>query len=181
MALILHDSRWRPGSGIGHRDQRRLGGRAAEPQCESEHKKQWQAAAPRQGVGEAVAERKEAHGEPAHEQGEPEEHQHEPDQAVVMVRGRGNLSAVETRELVVEAERQVILEEILMNQDLPDDHVHTLLDEALFPGHPLGREVLGRRLFGRFDLFAIHAVFVARGGLRSVEAGLWEDGNVSLG
>jgi multidrug efflux pump len=32
----------------------------------------------------------------------------EPDQAVVMVRGRGNLSAVETRELVVEAERQVM-------------------------------------------------------------------------
>lgn len=45
----------------------------------------------------------------------------------------------------VEAERQVIVEEILMNLDVPEDHVHTLLAEALFPGHPLGREVLGSR------------------------------------
>ncbi|HEY8526018.1 MAG TPA: pitrilysin family protein [Acidimicrobiales bacterium] len=45
----------------------------------------------------------------------------------------------------VEAERQVILEEILMNLDVPEDHVHTLLAEALFPDHPLGREVLGTR------------------------------------
>ena len=45
----------------------------------------------------------------------------------------------------VEAERQVILEEILMNLDVPEDHVHTLLAEALFPAHPLGREVLGTR------------------------------------
>ncbi len=44
-----------------------------------------------------------------------------------------------------EAERHVILEEILMNLDVPEDHVHTLLAEALFPGHPLGREVLGTR------------------------------------
>ena len=43
----------------------------------------------------------------------------------------------------VEAERHVILEEILMNLDMPEDHVHTLLADALFPGHPLGREVLG--------------------------------------
>jgi predicted Zn-dependent peptidase len=39
----------------------------------------------------------------------------------------------------------VIVEEILMNLDVPEDHVHTLLAEALFPGHPLGREVLGTR------------------------------------
>ena len=43
----------------------------------------------------------------------------------------------------VDAERHVILEEILMNLDVPEDHVHTLLAEALFPGHPQGREVLG--------------------------------------
>src|SRR5690606_31677766 len=43
----------------------------------------------------------------------------------------------------VDAERQVILEELLMNLDDPDDRVHTLLYEALFPDHPLGREVLG--------------------------------------
>lgn len=45
----------------------------------------------------------------------------------------------------VDAERHVILEEILMNLDVPEDHVHTLLAEALFPAHPLGREVLGTR------------------------------------
>jgi predicted Zn-dependent peptidase len=43
----------------------------------------------------------------------------------------------------VEAERQVIVEEILMNLDAPEDRVHTLLSAALFGSHPLGREVLG--------------------------------------
>ncbi len=45
----------------------------------------------------------------------------------------------------IEAERQVILEEILMHEDEPSDLVHELFAEALFPGHPLGREVLGDR------------------------------------
>lgn len=43
----------------------------------------------------------------------------------------------------VDAERQVILEEILMHADEPDDLVHELSSESLFPGHPLGRDVLG--------------------------------------
>jgi predicted Zn-dependent peptidase len=43
----------------------------------------------------------------------------------------------------VDAERQVIVEEILMNLDVPEDHVHSLLAEAMFPDHSLGREVLG--------------------------------------
>jgi predicted Zn-dependent peptidase len=43
----------------------------------------------------------------------------------------------------VESERQVILEEILMHADEPADLVHDVLAEALWPGHPLGREVLG--------------------------------------
>src|SRR5437764_5747549 len=43
----------------------------------------------------------------------------------------------------VESERQVILEEILMHEDEPSELVHDLFTEALFPGHPLGREVLG--------------------------------------
>src|SRR2546421_3351456 len=43
----------------------------------------------------------------------------------------------------VESGRQVILEEILMHEDEPSDLVHDLFTEALFPGHPLGREVLG--------------------------------------
>ncbi len=43
----------------------------------------------------------------------------------------------------VEAERQVILEEILMRGDEPGDLAQELLFEALYPGHPLGRDVLG--------------------------------------
>jgi predicted Zn-dependent peptidase len=45
----------------------------------------------------------------------------------------------------IEAEREVILEELYMNEDTPDDVVHSALYEALFPGHPLGRETLGTR------------------------------------
>jgi predicted Zn-dependent peptidase len=43
----------------------------------------------------------------------------------------------------VESERQVILEEIGMRDDTPDDLVHDLFTRAHFPDHPLGREVLG--------------------------------------
>jgi predicted Zn-dependent peptidase len=43
----------------------------------------------------------------------------------------------------IEAERQVILEEIGMRDDTPDDLVHDLFARAHFPDHPLGREVLG--------------------------------------
>ena len=43
----------------------------------------------------------------------------------------------------VESERQVILEEIRMRDDTPDDLVHEVFAGALFPSHPLGREVAG--------------------------------------
>lgn len=45
----------------------------------------------------------------------------------------------------VEAERQVILEEILMHSDEPADVAHERAYAALFPDHPLGREVAGER------------------------------------
>jgi predicted Zn-dependent peptidase len=45
----------------------------------------------------------------------------------------------------IEAERQVILEEILMHEDEPSDLVHELFNDVLFPEHPLGRPVLGDR------------------------------------
>jgi predicted Zn-dependent peptidase len=44
-----------------------------------------------------------------------------------------------------EAERQVILEEINVHEDTPDELVHDLLTETLWPGHPLGRPVLGTK------------------------------------
>jgi predicted Zn-dependent peptidase len=43
----------------------------------------------------------------------------------------------------LEAERQVILEEILMHGDEPAEEVHDFFNSALYPGHPLGRDVLG--------------------------------------
>ena len=43
----------------------------------------------------------------------------------------------------VEAERRVILEELAWSADTPDDIVHSRLAESLYPGHPLGWEVLG--------------------------------------
>jgi predicted Zn-dependent peptidase len=43
----------------------------------------------------------------------------------------------------VDAERNVILEELHMRDDAPDDLVHELFARAMFPDHPLGREVLG--------------------------------------
>jgi predicted Zn-dependent peptidase len=42
-----------------------------------------------------------------------------------------------------ESERHVILEEIRMRDDAPDDLVHDVFARALFPDHPLGREVAG--------------------------------------
>jgi predicted Zn-dependent peptidase len=43
----------------------------------------------------------------------------------------------------ISSERQVILEEIGMRDDTPDDLVHDLFAHALFGDQPLGREVLG--------------------------------------
>jgi predicted Zn-dependent peptidase len=43
----------------------------------------------------------------------------------------------------VERERLVILEELKMYQDQPQDYVLNLLEEAIWPGHPLGRDIAG--------------------------------------
>jgi predicted Zn-dependent peptidase len=43
----------------------------------------------------------------------------------------------------LEAEREVVLEEIAMYEDDPQDRVFELLDRAIFDNHPLGRPVIG--------------------------------------
>ncbi len=43
----------------------------------------------------------------------------------------------------LERERQVVIEEIKMYEDAPDDLVHDLFSATLWPGHPLGRPVSG--------------------------------------
>ncbi len=45
----------------------------------------------------------------------------------------------------IEKERGVILQEIKMVEDAPDDRVHDLFAQAIWPDHPLGRPILGRR------------------------------------
>jgi predicted Zn-dependent peptidase len=43
----------------------------------------------------------------------------------------------------LDSEREVVLEEIAMYEDSPQDLVHDLLGEAVFEGHALGRRVIG--------------------------------------
>ncbi len=43
----------------------------------------------------------------------------------------------------IEREQQVVLEEIKMVEDTPDDLVHELFTQAYWEGHPLGRPILG--------------------------------------
>lgn len=43
----------------------------------------------------------------------------------------------------LEMERGVVLEEIKMVEDTPDDLVHEMFVTAFWPGHPLGRPILG--------------------------------------
>ncbi|MFC1932064.1 M16 family metallopeptidase [Chloroflexota bacterium] len=45
----------------------------------------------------------------------------------------------------VERERQVIIEEINMSKDSPSQQVNMLIDELLWPGHPLGRDIAGSK------------------------------------
>ena len=45
----------------------------------------------------------------------------------------------------VEAERSVVLEEIAMHEDTPDDIVFDVFHETIWPDHPLGRRVQGLR------------------------------------
>ena len=44
----------------------------------------------------------------------------------------------------IDAERQVVIEEIAMYEDEPQDKVHDVLAAALFGDHPLGRPIIGR-------------------------------------
>ena len=50
----------------------------------------------------------------------------------------------------LDQEREVVLEEIAMYEDDPQDKVHDLVGSAVFPGQPLGRPVIGtEQVIGR--------------------------------
>jgi predicted Zn-dependent peptidase len=44
----------------------------------------------------------------------------------------------------IDSERQVVIEEIAMYEDEPQDKVHDVLGAAIFGDHPLGRPIIGR-------------------------------------
>ena len=60
----------------------------------------------------------------------------------------------------LDSEREVVLEEIAMVEDAPQELVHDLLSEAVFCEHPLGRPVIGRAevisSIGRRSISAYH-------------------------
>ena len=78
----------------------------------------------------------------------------------------------------LDGERQVILEEINMHEDSPEDVVHDLFTQTLWPEHPLGRPILGTaetiraatrasvRRFYRRHYVPGHLVVAAAGNLR---------------
>ena len=45
----------------------------------------------------------------------------------------------------IDREKKVVLEEIKMVEDTPDDLVHELFTENFWQGHPLGRPILGTK------------------------------------
>jgi predicted Zn-dependent peptidase len=55
------------------------------------------------------------------------------------------LTAPSLRDGDIESERQVILDELAMDDDSPEDVVHRVFAERVFDGHPLGRETAGER------------------------------------
>jgi predicted Zn-dependent peptidase len=63
----------------------------------------------------------------------------------------------------IDSEREVILEEIAMYEDDPQDKVFDVLGEAVFGGHPLGRAIIGRAdVVGSAGPDALRAFHAAR-------------------
>jgi predicted Zn-dependent peptidase len=69
----------------------------------------------------------------------------------------------------LDSEREVVLEEIAMYEDTPQDLVHDLIGEAIFGTHALGRPVIGT---------AEVISTVSRRSLRSYHRGLYTPGNI---
>jgi predicted Zn-dependent peptidase len=49
------------------------------------------------------------------------------------------------QEVDIDREKKVVLEEIKMVEDTPDDLVHEMFTQSFWEGHPLGRPILGSR------------------------------------
>jgi predicted Zn-dependent peptidase len=71
----------------------------------------------------------------------------------------------------LDSEREVVLEEIAMYEDTPQELVHDLFSEAVFGDHPLGRPVIGTR-----DVIAS----VSRRALAAYHRSMYIGGNIVL-
>jgi len=82
----------------------------------------------------------------------------------------------------LDAEREVIIEELLMSEDTPDDLVVTALYESLYPGHALGRETLGTHdtveAMTRDDVAGFHSQWYRPANLVVAAAGALEHAHV---
>jgi predicted Zn-dependent peptidase len=82
----------------------------------------------------------------------------------------------------VDSEREVVLEEIAMVEDAPQDLVHDLFSEAVFGDHPLGRPVIGSaEVIGSVSpetLGAYHRTLYATSNVVVAAAGNLEHGDV---
>ena len=77
----------------------------------------------------------------------------------------------------IEREKKVVVEEIKMVEDTPDDLVHELFTQGFWENHPLGRPILGTRetvesfkklTEGEYDHLPEQAFFLC-GGIEDVE------------
>jgi predicted Zn-dependent peptidase len=85
----------------------------------------------------------------------------------------------------LDAEREVILEEIAMVEDAPQELIHDLLTQAVFGNHPLGRPVLGSAEVianvSRRSIAAYHRARYVAGNVVVAAAGnLAHDGLIAL-
>jgi predicted Zn-dependent peptidase len=75
-------------------------------------------------------------------------------------------------------EREIVLEEIAMYEDDPQDRVFDVLGEAVFGDHPIGRPVIGRpeviSAVSAADMHAFHAAHYAPGDIVIAAAGSLE-------
>ena len=75
----------------------------------------------------------------------------------------------------LDAEREVVLEEIAMYEDTPHELVHDLMSEAIFGDHPLGRPVIGTAdvvsSVGRRALTSYHQTMYRAGNVVVAAAG----------
>jgi predicted Zn-dependent peptidase len=82
----------------------------------------------------------------------------------------------------LDAEREVVLEEIAMYEDTPQELVHDLFSEAVFGGHPLGRPVIGTAdvisTIGRRAISAYHRSMYRAGNIVVSAAGNLDHGHV---